>query len=271
MVDFASITNEQIKELYWFVTVMKVSKSVILDLIESNKINRLDKRSLNNILDTCDWHMREEIDVINHIGFVGLNCSEKEIKSKLSKLYLDWEIIRVENGPALYSVINDFSERYKKVYDHIQRSSKGELYELYEEYYSVEHYLYDKGINIYQEQDVFGNNLEELSCNENFYRVKIKDSVVKSWYELSTGDEEDMKVFKYCIQKLIYALSPHGLIIGMNIYDGMDYIDVLLSSRYYNSYEIGTTMFEDYSNIDYAIEIVQAYALKVLISKMIEE
>lgn len=47
-----------------------------------------------------------------------------------------------------------------------------------------------------------------------------------------------MKFLKYYIQKLVYVMSPYGLIIGVNMYDGIDYIDVLISSGYYNFFTI---------------------------------
>lgn len=269
MVNYLGLDYVQLKELEWFVNVMKLSKSMREYVLQSNEIDGYDAVLIEEVLSYCKNHVERVMYHINDNIFTGLDVNEEGIKSKLSKLYRDWDIISINNGRALYHIIEEFYDRYNGIYSHVKKDDQGVMYDVVEEHYALEVFLYEQGIGVYREQDIYGNELSEYSCNENFYRLRIKDADLYELYKLGKNNDEIMKFLKYYIQKLVYVMSPYGLIIGVNMYDGIDYIDVLISSGYYNFFHNNEVSYLNNYNIEHAVEVVQSYVLKELIHKIV--
>lgn len=264
MVNFASIDYMQLRERQWFVNVMIASKKVRAHVLNMDKIDEKIISNVKWLLNLCGSQVYDTMAEVIDDEFLYLNISEVEIKSKLPKLYQNWDIVRIKDGRAIFNIVEEFFDRYGMIYSHVKQDEYGCLYEEPEECYNILTYMYEQGILLYREQDIYGEEIEKYRSSEVFYRIKIKDDMLRYLYNMSINNEKLMNLLKYYIQLLVYVVSPCGIILGVNMYDGIDHIDVIISSAYNTS----ESEVEDNYNLKYATNIVQSYALKELIKKI---
>lgn len=259
--EYVDFNLGMIDEWRYVIEIMYSVKKVEKNIPKERNIMKL--KELLQLYDYCKacceevFGMEYSSDIASN--FIG---SYSVLKKRFSKLYKDTDIISINDGLPLYSIINKFEYLYEKPYRYVYlKGNNSFCYK--EEFTSVKSLLLDIGIDLYREVDVYGNLLNEYSCEEQFKRFRIKDkSLLKMYYKLK--QDEIIYLLKMYVQLHLSVLNYDAYIIGMNLYEGTEYIDVLTVSggRYITRYKI--------NHIEYATKIVFLYVVKNLITQYIE-
>lgn len=223
---------EQVNNMTWFLQSLGLVRKVSLMLLEDGKFSVKSEKDLVEALVMSDKYVEDNMDKSygdsRHIGLVG---SERRNIKMLKKICKDWDIDVVDDGPALSSVLNDFYDRYGEPYSHLNIDKKNNrIYDMEQYYGSLGYMLLDHNITIYYDEDGDIDDMGECDayCDDRFYRIKIRDKELYNYYS-NRKDESSKNTLVYFIQRVIYTVASYGIIIGMNLYNDIDYIDVLIS------------------------------------------
>lgn len=268
MDSLANINMGQMNNVMWFIDTMSIVRTLNL-----RYINHIEINNINNIVGAlirCSNDVDEEMpSSYNGDYAVGMWQDEMTNMKKFKKLYCDWSMVEIKHGAALESIIEDFVDRYEGIYSHIEIDEEAnELVNQEVCYKEIKVALSENGIRLYKEQSVDGEYKRGYYSDDTFYRIKIKDEVIKKYYNHFKYNEDAIKILKYYIQKSVYTLSSHGLILGLNLYDGVDYVDVLVSSNYQAS---RSNIYETYYHKEDSKSIVSSYMLKEIVKLKVKE